>query len=201
MKVPGTFTASIVTVAELNDLENVRAYASAPTGAELRDGREFVDPNTRLRWIWSDSEAAWVSSGPVNGALTSWSSSIQVDQGASTNISCSSTYAVYSRVGRDIRAKFRVVFNASGSAGSAILVTLPVAAASAAVSNITACGGSGAFITSIGFYIPLTPVFGVTSNRVQFVSSALETNAYFGVSETIGSGEILTATLEYEAAA
>lgn len=199
MEVPGNFTPHIMTVAEANDLENVRAYASLPTGSERRDGRRILDPNTRLVWCWSDSEAAWVSSGPVNGALISWTPT--VDQGASTNISKSSTYAVYSRVGRDIRAKFRVVFNASGSAGSAILVTLPVAAASAAVSNITACGGSGAFITSGGFYIPLTPVFGVTSNRVQFVSSALETNAYFGVSETIGSGEILTATLEYEAAA
>ena len=197
MKVPGTFTASIVTVAELNDLENVRAYASAPTGAELRDCREFVDPNTRLRWIWSDSEAAWVSSGPVNGALTDWSSSIQVDQGASTNISRSSTYAVYSRVGRDIRATFRVVFNASGTAGSAIVVSLPVAAA--ATSNITAIG-SGVFITSGAFYNPLIAIIGVTSSRMQFVIADTATNAYFGTAETIASGEILTATIAYESA-
>ena len=195
MKVPGTFTASIVTVAELNDLENVRAYASAPTGAELRDCREFVDPNTRLRWIWSDSEAAWVSSGPVNGALTDWTPT--VDQGASTNIGKSSTYAKVSRVGRQIQATFRVVFNASGTAGSAIVVSLPVAAA--ATSNITAIG-SGVFITSGAFYNPLIAIIGVTSSRMQFVIADTATNAYFGTAETIASGEILTATIAYESA-
>ena len=102
-----------------------------------------------------------------------------------------------SRVGRQIQATFRVVFNASGTAGSAIVVSLPVAAA--ATSNITAIG-SGVFITSGAFYNPLIAIIGVTSNRMQFVIADTATNAYFGTAETIASGEILTATIAYESA-
>mgnify|MGYP006376960971 len=194
MKVPGTFTASIVTVDELNALENVTTAAGKPSGAELREGRCIYENDTSY-WQSYDG-SAWSPIGPVDGALTDWTPT--VDQGASTNIGKSSTYAKVSRVGRQIQATFRVVFNASGTAGSAIVVSLPVAAA--ATSNITAIG-SGVFITSGAFYIPLTAIIGVTSNRMQFVSSALETNTYFGVSsETIATGEILTATIAYESA-
>jgi hypothetical protein len=194
MKVPGTFTASIVTVAELNGLGHVVTSGTRPSGAEVYEGRRIYETDTSM-WQSYDG-SAWSPIGPVDGALTDWTPT--VDQGASTNIGKSSTYAKVSRVGRQIQATFRVVFNASGTAGSAIVVSLPVAAA--ATSNITAIG-SGVFITSGAFYIPLTAIIGVTSNRMQFVSSALETNTYFGVSsETIATGEILTATIAYESA-
>lgn len=194
MKVPGTFTASVVTVAELNGLGHVVTSGTRPSGAEVYEGRRIYETDTSM-WQSYDG-SAWSPIGPVDGALTDWTPT--VDQGASTNIGKSSTYAKVSRVGRQIQATFRVVFNASGTAGSAIVVSLPVAAA--ATSNITAIG-SGVFITSGAFYIPLTAIIGVTSNRMQFVSSALETNTYFGVSsETIATGEILTATIAYESA-
>ena len=194
MKVPGTFTASIVTVAELNGLGHVVTSGTRPSGAEVYEGRRIYETDTSM-WQSYDG-SAWSPIGPVDGALTDWTPT--VDQGASTNIAKSSTYAKYSRVGRQIQATFRVVFNASGTAGSAIVVSLPVAAA--ATSNITAIG-SGVFITSGAFYIPLTAIIGVTSNRMQPVPSALETNTYFGVSsETIATGEILTATIAYESA-
>ena len=194
MKVPGTFTASIVTVDELNGLGHVVTSGTRPSGAEVYEGRRIYETDTSM-WQSYDG-SAWSPIGPVDGALTDWTPT--VDQGASTNIGKSSTYAKVSRVGRQIQATFRVVFNASGTAGSAIVVSLPVAAA--ATSNITAIG-SGVFITSGAFYIPLTAIIGVTSNRMQFVSSALETNTYFGVSsETIATGEILTATIAYESA-
>lgn len=194
MKVPGTFTASVVTVAELNGLGHVVTSGTRPSGAEVYEGRRIYETDTSM-WQSYDG-SAWSPIGPVDGALTDWTPT--VDQGASTNIGKSSTYAKVSRVGRQIQATFRVVFNASGTAGSAIVVSLPVAAA--ATSNITAIG-TGVFITSGAFYIPLTAIIGVTSNRMQFVSSALETNTYFGVSsETIATGEILTATIAYESA-
>ena len=198
MKVPGTFTASIVTVAEMNDLENVRAYASAPTGAELRDCREFVDPNTRLRWIWSDSEAAWVSSGPVDGALISWTPI--VDQGASTNISKSSTYAVYSRQGRQITATFRVVMSASGTAGGRVAISFPVAPASNVTSNLTDVG-SFVNLTGAGFIHSHIAVAGIITDRFVGARTADDTNAYFGTATTIASGTIITGKLSYEAAA
>ena len=196
MKVPGTFTASIVTVAELNDLENVRAYASAPTGAELRDCREFVDPNTRLRWIWSDSEAAWVSSGPVNGALTDWSSTLTIDQGANTNIAATKT-AKYSRVGRQVHAWFRAVLTGAGATGT-VLISLPVPAA--ATSNITDIG-TFVWISSGAFYYANIAVIGVTANRFQGVMTSTDANAYFTAGGSgMAVGSILTGQLSYEAA-
>ena len=193
MKVPGTFTASIVTVAELNGLGHVVTSGTRPSGAEVYEGRRIYETDTSM-WQSYDG-SAWSPIGPVDGALTDWTPT--VDQGASTNIGKSSTYAKVSRVGRQIQATFRVVFNASGTAGSAIVVSLPVAAA--ATSNITAIG-SGVFITSGAFYNPLIAIIGVTSSRMQFVIADTATNAYFGTAETIASGEILTATIAYESA-
>lgn len=193
MKVPGTFTASIVTVAELNGLGHVVTSGTRPSGVEVYEGRRIYETDTSM-WQSYDG-SAWSPIGPVDGALTDWTPTI--DQGASTNIGKSSTYAKVSRVGRQIQATFRVVFNASGTAGSAIVVSLPVAAA--ATSNITAIG-SGVFITSGAFYNPLIAIIGVTSNRMQFVIADTATNAYFGTAETIDSGEILTATIAYESA-
>ena len=193
MKVPGTFTASIVTVAELNGLGHVVTSGTRPSGVEVYEGRRIYETDTSM-WQSYDG-SAWSPIGPVDGALTDWTPT--VDQGASTNIGKSSTYAKVSRVGRQIQATFRVVFNASGTAGSAIVVSLPVAAA--ATSNITAIG-SGVFITSGAFYNPLIAIIGVTSSRMQFVIADTATNAYFGTAETIASGEILTATIAYESA-
>ena len=194
MEVPGSYTPHIMTVAEMDTLGHVFTSGTRPSGVEVYEGRRIYETDTSM-WQSYDG-SAWSPIGPVDGALTDWTPT--VDQGASTNIGKSSTYAKVSRVGRQIQATFRVVFNASGTAGSAIVVSLPVAAA--ATSNITAIG-TGVFITSGAFYIPLTAIIGVTSNRMQFVSSALETNTYFGVSsETIATGEILTATIAYESA-
>ena len=192
MKAPGSFTSTLVTVAELNALGHVYTSGTRPT-TEAYTGRRIYETDTSM-WQSYDG-SAWSPIGPVDGALTDWTPT--VDQGASTNIGKSSTYAKVSRVGRQIQATFRVVFNASGTAGSAIVVSLPVAAA--ATSNITAIG-SGVFITSGAFYNPLIAIIGVTSNRMQFVIADTATNAYFGTAETIASGEILTATIAYESA-
>lgn len=195
MEVPGNFTPHIMTVAEANDLENVRAYASLPTGSERRDGRRILDPNTRLVWCWSDSEAAWVSSGPVNGALTDWTPTI--DQGANTNIAKSSTYAKYSRVGRQVHASFRVVLSGAGATGT-VLISLPVAAA--ATSNITDIG-TFVWISSGAFYHANIAVIGVTANRFQGVQTSTDSNAYFTAGGSgMAVGSILTGQLSYEAA-
>ena len=193
MEVPGSYTPHIMTVAEMDTLGHVFTSGTRPSGVEVYEGRRIYETDTSM-WQSYDG-SAWSPIGPVDGALTDWTPTI--DQGASTNIGKSSTYAKVSRVGRQIQATFRVVFNASGTAGSAIVVSLPVAAA--ATSNITAIG-SGVFITSGAFYNPLIAIIGVTSSRMQFVIADTATNAYFGTAETIASGEILTATIAYESA-
>ena len=196
MKVPGTFTTSLVTVEELNSLGHVFTSAARPSGAEVYEGRRIYETDTSF-WQSYDG-SAWSPIGPVDGALTDWSGSIQIDQGASTNIGRSATLATYSRVGRQVTGMFRVVFNAAGTASNAILATRPVAAS--ATSDKTAIG-SGVFVGSTGLLRSFVVVIGVTASRMQFAGGVGAGGVYLGVSgETIGSGEKLTCTFSYEAA-
>ena len=196
MKVPGTFTSTLVTVAELDALGHVFTSSTRPAGVEVYEGRRIFELDTGM-WQSYDG-SAWSPIGPVDGALTDWSGSIQIDQGASTNIGRSSTLATYSRVGRQVTGMFRVVFNASGTASNAILATLPVAAS--ATSNQTAIG-TAVFKNSGNQFRSSVAVIGVTANRMQFAGDVGLGGTYLGVGgETIGSGEILTCTFSYEAA-
>jgi len=195
VKAPGSFTSSVITVEELNALGHVYTSSTRPV-TEAYEGRRIYETNADM-WQSYDG-SAWSPIGPVSGALTDWSSTIRVDQGGTNNVGRSSTLATYSRVGRQVTGMFRVVFNASGSAGSAILVTLPVAAS--ATSDITSIGAA-VFVTSGADLQPLIAVIGVTASRMQFTAAdTAATSAYYGVGETISSGEILTCAFSYEAA-
>lgn len=193
MKVPGTFTASVVTVAELNGLENVTTAAGKPTGAELREGRRIYESDTSM-WQSYDG-AAWSPIGPVDGPLTDWSSTLTIDQGANTNIAATKT-AKYSRVGRQVHAWFRAVLTGAGASGT-VLISLPVPAA--ATSNITDIG-TFVWISSGAFYYANIAVIGVTANRFQGVMTSADTNAYFTAGGGMAVGSILTGQLSYEAA-
>ena len=193
MKVPGTFTTSLVTVEELNSLGHVFTSAARPSGAEVYEGRRIYETNTSM-WQSYDG-SAWTATGPVDGALTDWSGSISIDKsGGTNNVGRSATLATYSRVGRQVTGMFRVVFNAAGT-GSSILASLPVAAS--ATSDITAIGAA-VFVTSIADYQPLTAVIGVTADRMQFIPGDTISTTYYA--RNIASGEILTCAFSYEAA-
>ena len=198
MKAPGSFTSTLVTVAELNALGHVYTSGTRPTSTEAYTGRRIYETDTDY-WQSYDG-AAWSPVGPVSGALTDWSGSIQVDQGA-TNIGRSATLATYSRIGRQVKGMFRVVFNAAGTAGQVIKVTLPVAASTSAAANINVIG-SGVFVGQPASYVrPLIAVIGVTASRMQFVAAtAAVGTVYYGTGETIASTEVLTCTFAYEAA-
>ena len=195
MKVPGTFTSTLVTVAELDALGHVFTSSTRPAGVEVYEGRRIFELDTGM-WQSYDG-SAWSPVGPVSGALTDWSSTLAVDQGGSNNISRSSTLATYSRVGRQITGMFRAVMNATGTATNPILATLPVAAS--ATSDITAIGHA-VFVDSVANLQPLIAVIGVTANRMQFITSETVGTTYYGNGETIGVGEILTCAFAYEAA-
>ena len=195
MKVPGTFTASIVTVAELNGLGHVVTSGTRPSGAEVYEGRRIYETDTSM-WQSYDG-AAWSPIGPVDGPLTDWSSTLTIDQGANTNIAATKT-AKYSRVGRQVHAWFRAVLTGAGATGT-VLISLPVPAA--ATSNITDIG-TFVWISSGAFYYANIAVIGVTANRFQGVQTSTDTNAYFTAGGSgMAVGSILTGQLSYEAAA
>lgn len=54
---PGTFTGSVVSVAELNALGRVYTSGTRPTGADLYEGLEIYETDTDRRWMYTG--AAW----------------------------------------------------------------------------------------------------------------------------------------------
>jgi len=192
MKVPGTFDSTVVSVAELNALGHVFTSSTRPTGVEVYEGRRIYETDTSF--VQSYDGAAWSPVGPVDGVLTDWTP--QADQGASVNIAKSATYAKYSRVGRQIKASFRVTMSAAGTAGSVILVTLPVPAA--AVPN-SICIGTMIVQTAVPERFFLGAVTGITTARMQGFEYGAAT-AFGAAGYTIASGYIITGQLSYEAA-
>ena len=192
MEVPGSYTPHIMTVAEMDTLGHVFTSGTRPSGVEVYEGRRIYETDTSM-WQSYDG-SAWSPIGPVDGALTDWTPTI--DQGANTNIAKSSTYAKYSRVGRQVHASFRVVLSGAGASGT-VLISLPVAAA--ATSNITDIG-TFVWISSTAFYYANIAVIGVTANRFQGVMTSADTNAYFSAGGGMAVGSILTGQLSYEAA-
>lgn len=192
MEVPGSYTPHIMTVAEMDTLGHVFTSGTRPSGVEVYEGRRIYETDTSM-WQSYDG-SAWSPIGPVDGALTDWTPTI--DHGANTNIAKSSTYAKYSRVGRQVHASFRVVLSGAGASGT-VLISLPVAAA--ATSNITDIG-TFVWISSTAFYYANIAVIWVTANRFQGVMTSADTNAYFSAGGGMAVGSILTGQLSYEAA-
>ncbi len=64
----------------------------------------------------------------ILGVWTSWTP--QLDQGVTTNIGKTVTYAKYARVGRNVFFTLNLAITAAGTAGSDVTLTLPVTAAS-----------------------------------------------------------------------
>ena len=90
-----------------------------PTGTE---GQFIYETDTGS--VKGHDGSAFVEFGRLSGAGT-WTP--QIDQGASTNISKTVTTAFYVRFGNIVLAWANLALTASGSAGSAVTVTLPVA--------------------------------------------------------------------------
>jgi 3',5'-cyclic AMP phosphodiesterase CpdA len=151
----------------------------------------LVDTNTLTMYTGS----AWSTIGPVHGALLAHTP--QLDQGASTNIAKTVTYSKYKRIGREVTWTFQVDITASGSAGSAMTLTLPVTAAT-----------SGLVVGNIEFYDTSTTThnFGgaylSSTTLLTGMNDSTALDSRFGVfpSVALASGDILRGIATYEAA-
>ena len=129
------------------------------------------------------------------GAWTAWTP--QIDQGASTNIAKTVNHANYARDGRKITATFKLTLTASGTAGSAVTVTLPVAAVSAA-----AIVGVGLVIDA-GSRDYNATIIGTSTTQVELRSGISgTTTAGWGLTPSIAlaSSDVLYGQITYEAA-
>ena len=124
------------------------------------------------------------------GAWTSWTPTVT----QSGSVTVTNTRSRYARYGRMIVAEFDLQATASGSAGSGVLVSLPVTAAS-----VSSVNGVGSILDGgTGYYVGVWQAFSTTT--VQLIAHA-QTGAVGGTpSFALASGDFIRGTVTYEAA-
>jgi hypothetical protein len=144
------------------------------------------------------SGAAWSTTGPVYGPLTSWTPTV----GQAGGVTVTTTRAVYSRVGRRITGEALVSVTGSGTAANNITITVPVAMAAATANTII--GEGWVFDTSAGFFY-----YGImmwtSSTTANFL---IRTNGsgptYLGTTSMtagLAVGDLISCVFSYEASA
>ena len=153
------------------------------TGAEINTGTNDTKFDTPKALADSIIFSAWTSYTPV------------VDQGASTNIAKTISYAKYKQIGKTVFVNMRLDFTGTGSAGSRVTITMPVTPAYKYHQTI----GAGTFNDSgVGGYSSIV-VFNNSTTKVTFVANS--TNLALGENPNIGiaSGDELDLSVVYEA--
>lgn len=175
--------------------------ATRPTGLELYQGRIIYEADTHRLLVYSG--AAWSTVGPVDGPLLSWTPTV-TQLGAVAN---TVNHGSYSRVGRQITASCNLTMAGSGTAANLVTLTLPVAGLA---------GSDGAIIgvsayTRAATYYNMFATQANTGSVVYFTASgitaaAAESTWRLGsgsnfLTNALVSGEKISCTLQYEAAA
>jgi hypothetical protein len=113
-----------------------------------------------------------------------------------TNIAKTINYSKYARYGRTIHWTFSLTLTASGTAGTSVDVSLPVAA-----SATVAINGNGSVYdssTSTNYGANLN---GLTASTLQFVGDWSGTGGWgFSPNLALASGDVLYGSVTYEAA-
>jgi hypothetical protein len=134
---------------------------------------------------------------PLAEAWTSFTPTIA--QGASTNIAKTITYCHYMQVGKTIFAQSLIVMNGTGSAGSAITCTFPVALRIPAFREI----GTASYFATGGFKYPLVVEDNNSSTVMRFQYMGRTDDATLGASGgftgAVSAGQILSFSIMYEA--
>lgn len=181
---------------------------SSPTIIDLSDwyvpelGAAVLDVGAQVRSVFSAGPVAPLSpygdmpTALVSDALPAYSP--QIDQGVTTNIAKSTRVATYTRIGRLVNCQVAVTTTGAGTAGSAILVSLPVTALAASTYPV----GSGRVLDSSGGaatdYVGLAYL--QSSTRVGVVIAG--TSNYVGANPNfaLANNDLVEITFMYEAA-
>ena len=147
------------------------------------DGDVLTAAQLNARCLGEDG--AWTSHTPT------------VSQGASSNIAKTVTYSKYGRWGRMIIWSFSLAPSASGTAGSAVTLTLPVTASAASA----VAGGGSVVDASVNLNYAGAWV-GATTTTVTFLADAGQAGVSWGLSPNVAlaSGDLLIGSITYEAA-
>jgi len=182
---------------------------ASPTVIDLSDwyvpesGPATLDVGAQTRSVFSSGPSAPLS--PYVGLPTTlvsdaWTTyNPQVDQGASTNIAKSTQYANYMRMGRMVWCQISMTVTAAGTAGSAILISLPITAlfstdyviGSARI--LDASGGAATDYVGVAYLQSATRVGLVIAGTSNYVGA----NPNFA----LANGDLVKFSFMYEAAA
>ena len=179
----------------------VMVYADASTRsadstltAALREGMVSFLADTNVLQVYSGS--AWSTIGPVHGALTSWTPTVT----QSGSVTVTNTYSRYIRIGRLVIAYWKLAVTGSGTSSNAIFISLPVTASATAV-NI---GAAHLYDSSGNLHYTAQPRVNTAADMALYASEQAQSDLRLGVfSFTAGlaSGDLLSGTVAYEAAA
>lgn len=123
-------TGETVTAANVDDylqLQTVQQFsttAARDTALATRKRTGMVTANADVRTLTTYSGTAWSSTGPVYGALTTFTATVT----QSNTPTQTTTRAVYTRTGRWVEGYAHVVITSAGTASNNIIMQLPVAA-------------------------------------------------------------------------
>lgn len=147
-----------------------------------------------------------LTASDVNSLAGAWNGGWTpvVDQGATTGIANTANTALYLQFGKLVIAKLQVTLSAAGTAGSAVLVGLPVTPAGAAGLPIGLDGAVYDVSASLSYpcRIEIASTSGAGKLRFRRVDATTAAAGYWGVDPNVAlaSGDILYATVLYEAA-
>jgi hypothetical protein len=149
----------------------------------------------------SDSDTVTVYSGSAWVTVTTlgtWASfTPTISQGASSDVAKTVDYSRYLRHGRMITWSFFMTLSASGTAGSAVEVTLPLAA----TSTQSIVGSGRVFDTSTSTSYSGT-LLGSATTKVRLFGDWSGTGAWGSTPNlAIASGDVISGAITYESAA
>jgi hypothetical protein len=162
--------------------------ATRPTGVE---GRRIYETDTDLEYVHNGT--SWILVGGVDG----WTSfTPQIDQGV-TNIAKTVTYSKWMRgPRRTITFSFSLALTAGGTGGSAVSITLPVAAASA-----TSVQGAGSVYDASTATRYVVQLKAPSTTTISFYPSQASPNPWgIAPSLALASADDLSGSVTYEAA-
>lgn len=165
-----------------------------PSGASLYAGLKIFEIDTLYEQTWTGS--AWIITA-VLGAWPSWTPAVQQGAGVSVTV----VHATWSRSGRDVKCSFRLSVTGPGTAGQGVGVSLPVPAAR----TLGTVGNGGIFDTSAGLQYSGACELNSSASQIVFSAHGLGVSptplGAAGFTAALAAGDIIAATIAYEAAA
>lgn len=149
--------------------------------------------------ITNDNIAATAAIALTKLASTGWTTHTPtIAQGASSDITKTTTYSKYQQIGKTVFWNFRLAITGAGSAGSAVTVTLPVTAAQTSqpigIGDFYDASGPNSYVCRLVVNLSTNMVFSPADTAVANRNVGTDPNV------AMANGDYLQGSVVYEAA-